>query len=566
LLRTFPATGDRGTCLAFSPTGRLIAAGYRSGRVRIWPASAPDGESPALDTGRAGVNGLAFSPDGRWLAAACADATIAVWDAATGRRAQVLGKPHIDPITCLAFSPNGRYLATGDKAGRIVFWSCETWRSTATLFPHVSAVYGLAISSDGAYLATASQDRAVKVFATSGLHFQLGRVRIVAQSSGFRLKVDGQPTGLDAAGGIALRPGPHEIAVSSDDGTVTRVYPVQVAADSETSVTVETRSALGRLIVSAGVPVDAMLATRPAPTPVRQDEVVERIKPGRYLLTVTPRDKRYGPQSVEVEIVGGETSRVRIAPRLAVGDPSPPPDAAAIGQTRINPRDGAEMIWIPLGESTIGSDTGDRDARPPHPVALRGFWIYRSPVSVAQYRRFCEATAATARPRRMPQAPRGGWMDSHPIVNVSWQDAVDYGRWAFGSDSGVFLPSEAQYERAMQGPSARQYPWGEAFDPAAVVCSVRPKQASGTAAIGGRAPNGWGLEDIAGNVWEWCATWYDPDRYRKLSEDDPSSGRYRCIRGGAWDSRTPAVFRTDYRGKAEPSARAPDLGFRCAAN
>lgn len=223
------------------------------------------------------------------------------------------------------------------------------------------------------------------------------------------------------------------------------------------------------------------------------------------------------------------------------------------------------MVWIPGGVFTMGRRTSDRDARPAHSVSLGGFWIYRYPVTVAQYRKFCEATAGTENEHPMPPEPKWGWVDDHPIVSVSWQDARDYSRWAFGDDRRVYLPRELQYERAMQGPMELEYPWGSDFYTDECINSIKPNHPTGTAPVGTRAANGWGLYDIAGNVWEWCADWYDAEFYRKPDGAEPAPGRMRVIRGGAWDTRNSKMFRTDYRGKSDPAARTPNTGFRCAA-
>lgn len=125
----------------------------------------------------------------------------------------------------------------------------------------------------------------------------------------------------------------------------------------------------------------------------------------------------------------------------------------------VNPKDGAELVLIPAGTFLMGTDSEKIDAiwkrfgwpdawkqyvtdeLPQHRVQVPEFWMYRYEVTVAQYRKFCQATG-----RKMPDAPPWGWKDDHPIVNVDWEDAVAYCHWA-----GVDLPAESQWEYAARG-------------------------------------------------------------------------------------------------------------------
>ncbi len=114
------------------------------------------------------------------------------------------------------------------------------------------------------------------------------------------------------------------------------------------------------------------------------------------------------------------------------------------------------MVRIPAGTFLMGSKAGEGsdDEHPQHTVDLTGYWIYRTDVTVAQYRKFCTATG-----REMPDAPDWGWQDDHPVVNVDWDDANAYADWA-----GAALPTEAQWEKAARGTDGRIYPWGNDWD------------------------------------------------------------------------------------------------------
>ena len=196
---------------------------------------------------------------------------------------------------------------------------------------------------------------------------------------------------------------------------------------------------------------------------------------------------------------------------------------------KINPEDLPEMITIPAGKFTMGSNDSEDGAKPVHTVYLDSYEIGRYEVMVAQYRKFCEATG-----RVMPKTPEWGWNDDHPIVNVTWSDAEAYCKWAGGR-----LPTEAEWEKAARGTDGRTFPWGATWDKNR--CANWELSLTSTAPVGsypaGASP--YGCMDMAGNVWEWCADWYDEDYYAASPSRNPagpSSGGWRVLRGGGWTS------------------------------
>lgn len=237
--------------------------------------------------------------------------------------------------------------------------------------------------------------------------------------------------------------------------------------------------------------------------------------------------------------------------------------------TKINPKDGAEMILIPAGAFPMGSKDSDshyEDEKPQRSVDMDGYYIYKYPVTVTQYRKFCEDTGRT-----MPAAPRWGWNANYPMVNVSWEDADAYCKWASGNNPGsVRLPTEAQWEKAARGTDGRIYPWGNDWNVNNLQCSVG-KSAGGTAPIdsfeAGQSP--YHVWHMAGNVWQWCADWYDKDYYKTAPEKNPtgpSSGSdRRVLRGGSWNNFSPVIFRAADRTWNSPTAMNNSLGFRCAS-
>lgn len=250
------------------------------------------------------------------------------------------------------------------------------------------------------------------------------------------------------------------------------------------------------------------------------------------------------------------------------------------------------MVWVPAGSFAMGSSDREieevlrREPRamrqalvaetPRRTVTLEGFWVYRDEVTVSQYRRFCEETG-----RPMPRPPADGWKDKHPIVNVSWHDANAYCKWA-----GVRLPTEAEWERAARGTDARLFVWGNSWPPVKRVgnfadISAKKVHTNWTIVPGyddgfvGTAPAGSfpegrsaaGCTDMAGNVWEWCADWYDARYYSYGPDRDPRGpehGTHKVVRGGSFSNFGMDFLRTTFRSRWEPGAVSEDRGFRCA--
>jgi len=269
-----------------------------------------------------------------------------------------------------------------------------------------------------------------------------------------------------------------------------------------------------------------------------------------------------------VALVG--LGRAKLPLSRGSGGPSPSRVALSLpanpqrGATFTNSNDAAAMLYIPPGEFTMGSREGEAPAepneKPQRKVNLDGYWIYKREVTVAQYRKFCQATG-----RDMPEAPSWGWKDDHPIVNVSWDDATAYAKWA-----GVALPTEAQWEKAARGTDGRGYPWGNEWDNSKCANSEGNMDLnSSTKPVGSYASgiSPYGVHDMAGNVWEWCSDWYGSSYYANAPKDNPTgpaSGEYRVLRGGSWIINDPTRFRCAGRDRYGPGDRDVYSGFRCA--
>jgi formylglycine-generating enzyme required for sulfatase activity len=311
-----------------------------------------------------------------------------------------------------------------------------------------------------------------------------------------------------------------------------------------------------------------------------------------------------------------------------------PPFATTIANATPPPAPAPEgMSWIPGGEFSMGDDSAP-DARPIHRVYLDGFWMDRTEVTNAEFARFVSATGyvtvaeRTPRAEDFPGAPRENLVagsvvftppprpipldDQHrwwryergaswrhplgpksdlagreqfPVVQVAYDDAEAYARWAHKR-----LPTEAEFELAARGGlSGKRYAWGDELRPngrwmANLFQGHFPEEdsgedgAAGVARVGQYPPNGHGLFDIIGNVWEWCSDWYRPDSYgdssgvarnprgpeSSVDPNEPGVAK-RVMRGGSFlcSSQYCMRFLVGARGKGEPSSGSNHVGFRC---
>jgi formylglycine-generating enzyme required for sulfatase activity len=240
----------------------------------------------------------------------------------------------------------------------------------------------------------------------------------------------------------------------------------------------------------------------------------------------------------------------------------------------------ADMIRIPVGPFTMGSDTGPDDERPAHRVSLATFEIDQFPVTNADFAKFLNAVGARtpraerryddddndARIHRLSQ-PNGAWLadpgfENHPVVEASWLGARDYCAWL-----GKRLPTEAEWEKAARGTDGRPYPWGSQAP--SVKRARFGASYNQTVAVDahpeGRSP--YGVWDMAGNAWEWVSSAYRPYPYRdEDGRENLEAGPVRSTRGGGHDSPASEITTTQ-RGRnlsRAPQAGHHNIGFRCA--
>jgi formylglycine-generating enzyme required for sulfatase activity len=236
----------------------------------------------------------------------------------------------------------------------------------------------------------------------------------------------------------------------------------------------------------------------------------------------------------------------------------------AIGSTQISPVDGMTLLYVPAGAFTMGAEDGYSDERPSHSVTLSAFWVDQTEVTTARYAR-CEAAGVCQRPLRKSSNVidlyyGGKLTDEYPVIFITWQDAVDYCTWA-----GRRLPTEAEWEKAARGEDGRTYPWG-IIPPDGTLLNFDHTFADPVAA--GSYPLGaslYGALDMAGNVMEWTADWYDEGYYAASPVENPQGpeiGTFRVTRGGSWRHNAMGV-RSAHRFIQDPGEPYFDLGFRC---
>ncbi len=237
-----------------------------------------------------------------------------------------------------------------------------------------------------------------------------------------------------------------------------------------------------------------------------------------------------------------------------------------------------DMVLVPAGSFSMGQDGLVERARgtvvAAHQVYLDSFYIDRFEVTVAAWKTFIADRELGEMPR---DTPRWGWLDEHPIVNVTWNQARSYCAWA-----GKRLPTEAEWSKAARGTDGRIYPWGNHLG-----ARHLPAVANRTARVGsatGLSP--YGAHDMVGNVWEWVADCHANGYFNGQPRTNPKgpgdcTNRPRVWRGGAGGNNLeygPEQFTVDpadldrgpmqksrvQRRVAAPGSYSETLGFRCA--
>jgi len=221
------------------------------------------------------------------------------------------------------------------------------------------------------------------------------------------------------------------------------------------------------------------------------------------------------------------------------------------------------MIEIHAGWFWMGSDGGQDVEQPAHRVCVDSFALAETQVTVAEYRRFLDATGRPAPPT---------WNDSNfnrpeqPVTAVSWFEASSYCEWLSAITAFDYrLPSEAEWERAARGGiEGKLFPWGD--DPPQARPSYESLWQRGPEPVRRSEPNAYGLYEMCENVHEWCSDWFQADYYAHSPERNPqgpASGDRKSSRGGSWRHHI-KITRCSARSSIPPHFQYADYGFRVA--
>ena len=211
---------------------------------------------------------------------------------------------------------------------------------------------------------------------------------------------------------------------------------------------------------------------------------------------------------------------------------------------------GMVFVLVPAGTFQMGSNAGSDAEKPVHEVTLNSFLISKYEVTQSQWRKVVDINPSTFKDG-----------DNYPVECVSWNDCQK-----FCIGTGLRLPTEAEWEYAARAGTTTWFYWGEFRErPDGDYMWSYDNSGETTHSVGQKKPNGFGLYDMCGNVWEWCADWYGKDYYKSSPKSNPAgpdTGEKRVLRGGSWNPG-PYTYNSSMRVGSEPSRRESYVGFRC---
>lgn len=531
--------------VSFSPDGRWLAAGLVAVSeieegIAIWDLSQES--TPARLQGNGSwVDDVVFSPDSRLLASVGEDAEVKLWDIST-RELVATFDGHTDIVTTVSFSPDGRLVASGSDDGRVMIWDVNRSELLKTLDGNAFDVFDLAFSPDGRFVATAVLD-GIQLW-----EMDSGRILWARESDAY-------------ANSVAFSPNGQFLAAGLEDGTV-QIFELP----SEALIT----TLRGHGVMAMSVEFS------PA-----GERLASGAEDGKVILW--PADEFHAGVVSPPALPATTTASIKVDPTSTPMVSRATSTPERVSNVRIDAF-GVPMLPIPAGTYSVGGSPEQslenclkyredcllewfEDESPLHQVQLEEFMIDQFEVTNARYAECVDAGVCDP-PDLVSSATRDFYYgspvyDAYPAIYASWEDANTYCNWR-----GARLPTEAEWETAARG-GLDPYPWGK-NEP---VCSPGSPYGAkfddedecndtDTEAVGTFRPNAYGLFDMAGNVMEWTADWYDA--YPGGSPSGEYGETYRVARGGSWYTFG-YVLRAHIRIPAVPSASFDHYGIRCAS-
>ena len=549
------------TSIAFSPDGHTLASGSSDTTVRLWSV---EDQQPliVLEGHTSPVYSLAFSPDGAILASGAGDHTVRLWEVESGELLRAL-EGHESSVNSVAFDPKEPTLASGSCDNTIRLWNVENGALLQKLDGHSMYVSSIAFSPDGHLLASGSWDDTVRLWDvdSGGLVYSLSghtnNVSSIAFGQDGRLLASGSwdhtlqfwniengellysLEGIEATvRGVTFSPDGSKLASGHDDGSL--------------------------LLWGIGFlqpPNESNITPTQLPSPTTSHTPLSPIPTSRPTATRTAI-----PTSLPDLIIDENGISMVLVPA----------GAFEMGGNADVALAECQKLFEPFAEDTCDRSWYENE-EPIHTVMLNDFYIDHTEVTNAQYAT-CVAAGSCDPPSQLGSSTRSNYYgdsqyNDYPVIFVNWQAAQSYCEWR-----SARLPTEAEWERAARGGlEGKEYIWGDGFEgKGANFCDENCESDwannefddgyKDTASVGNYEPNSYGLYDMAGNVFEWVADWYDSDYYRDAPSSNPQgplSGVDRVIRSGAW-SVTGSGLRVTRRHGIDPDGRYSDLGFRCA--
>jgi formylglycine-generating enzyme required for sulfatase activity len=317
-------------------------------------------------------------------------------------------------------------------------------------------------------------------------------------------------------------------------------------------------SLFGIILLGAG----GFFLVNPPQSPADQTQTAEAVRDA-VLITMTARAQ------IETEVAFSifqtmtalaPTSTPTITPTAT--PPATPTNAFPPGTLQQNPGDGEQLVFIPAGEFTMGTNASSAQAleKPAHTVYTDPFWIYQTQVTNAMFAKCIAAGSCVKGAGGVDPHFTNPTYANHPVVYVTWDEAISYCAWQGGR-----MPTEAEWEKAARGTSSRFYPWGEIS--AGPEITNANNSVGNTTAVGSypKYPSFYGLLDMGGNVREWVMDWYSETYYSespKYNPTGPADGAKRVLRGASYFDPYEMAQSTNRLAHA-PGSAGNNRGFRC---